>query len=98
MSRSKKKTPFDNWCGGDSQSKWKRIYNRRLRRCNTQQLYLNDEDAIYFTVDQKGNAWSSPYDGSKGYRGKRPISAIVRRWFTQGLEEAQEDWDRMMRK
>jgi len=98
MSRSRKKKPYANMCGGETQSEWKRIYNRRLRRCNTQQLTVYGEDAIYFTVDQKGNQWDSPYDGTKRYRGERPVSASVGRWRITTLEEAQEDWDRMMRK
>lgn len=103
MSRSKKKSPFNNWCGGDSQGEWKRIYNRRLRRCNKTQLLVNGEDAIYFTEDEKGNQWDSPYDGSKSYQGKRPVSTETRTHYRKGLvisnlKEDQEDWDRMMRK
>ncbi|MEE9581185.1 MAG: hypothetical protein V3V74_07715 [Nitrosomonadaceae bacterium] len=103
MSRSRKKQPFNNFCGGDSQGEWKRVYNRRLRRCNKTQLLVNGEDAIYFTEDEKGNQWDSPYDGSKRYQGKRPVKAYSRRslWgyiVVSDLKEDQEDWDRMMRK
>ena len=103
MSRSRKKNPYAPMCGGSSQAEWKRIYNRRLRRCNTQLLQAQDDDTEYYTVDQKGNPYDSPYDGTKGHRGERPVSdpvgrCFLNRWFGRSLKETQEDWDRMMRK
>ena len=103
MSRSRKKQPYAPFCGGGSQGEWKRIYNRRLRRGNSQLLHVHGEEAEFYTLDEKGNQYDGPYDGSKGYRGKRPVEAYTRSslWgylVVSDLKEDHANWDRMMRK
>ncbi len=100
MSRSYKKRPYWAWCGGNSQKDWKRCYNRQHRHINNQRLRTQGEDADFVGLDYgEGDPWSSPQDGSRGYRGPRPIDGPeYHRYDWHTISDAQEWWDKQMRK
>ncbi len=70
MSRSYRRFSVDRICGGESEKDWKRSINRVLRHSVRARLTHSwcDEDLILPILDDVGNEWSSPSDGTKRYR------------------------------
>lgn len=69
MSRSNSHFPVSYICGGQSTARWKRDYNRELRRvvrCRLAQ-HWSDDDLVLPTIDEIANPWSGPRDGSGHY-------------------------------
>ena len=69
MSRSRKKHCYTYFIVLDSQKEWKRQINREMRRGVKQLLdrKYDFEDLLFPTMDEVGNAWCSPADGTKHY-------------------------------
>jgi len=69
MSRSYKKHCYSFFVVLDSQKEWKRLVNREIRRGARQLLHLkgDDEDLLFPTIDEIGNVYCSPADGTRHY-------------------------------
>lgn len=69
MSRSYKKHCYSYFATCNSQKEWKRLVNREIRRGARQLLQSKseNEDLLFPTIDEIGNVYSSPADGTKHY-------------------------------
>ncbi len=69
MSRSYRRFPVGRICGGESEKDWKRSINRVLRRTGRARLACSwhDDDLVLPVMDEVGNEWVSPSDGTKRF-------------------------------
>ena len=69
MSRSCKKHPFSYTTCFQTKKPWKRSYNRLWRRTTKSNLNHNfeNEDILFYTIDEVADVWSGPADGVARY-------------------------------
>ena len=78
MSKSRKKTPIGGHTCKESEKKWKRQVNRRLRR--KVKVMLLDGETCDLKVKDVSNIWAAPKDGKK--------------WYGNNKKEDIEKWSR----
>lgn len=78
MSKSRKKTPIGARTCKESEKKWKRFANRKLRK-KVKRVLMDGEDCD-LDVRDVSNVWSAPKDG-KG-------------WFGDNSDENIKKWSR----
>jgi hypothetical protein len=69
MSRSCKKHCYSYMVCFQTKGPWKRDYNRLWRRLSKANLNKNyeNEDIIFYTIDEIADVWSGPADGVARY-------------------------------
>lgn len=74
MSRSCCKHPYNYNTCFQTKKTWKRDYNRLMRRVNKYNLKKNyeNEDIIFFNIDEIADVWNGPADGVAKYAPYRP--------------------------
>lgn len=84
MSRSHRKSPYFYVVGPRSQSRWKRSYNRTIRRVTRYRLDLGWDDIDLHLPDrtERANPWSSPRDATGFYAPLLPCGK--RAWNPRG--------------
>lgn len=85
MSRSRKKTPIRNMCGGEKRSamkKWKTTVNRKLRRTPADK----DRDLSNKGRERFGSLWDAPSDG-KTYFGEMKDEDDNKKYYDKGMRK-----------
>lgn len=67
MSKSIKKTPIGGHTKKESEKKWKRFQNRRLRRLINANI-KNAEEILFLTLRDISNIWDAPKDGKSYWK------------------------------